>query len=318
MSKAPSPAREFSVCSLSADIRPLRSCLISLSEEENACVAEMRISVGDGDVWAEFKDIGTILTGKELRLLLVPDGWLNDNIMNCFVYMMNERNASIQSLKQLDAVPGRVCGNSTSLKTGINEKSFAGSVPGRVGGLGESASDKPSVFTTNTYLYSVLMDRKQGFAYTKVDRWLRKKGVCIADYDLVLLPILLYGDHWVLAVADFRSRSFVYLDSMHDKKASSQVGSGMANDVLDNITRWLHCEVERSTTKVTADALDVFNWTRVFNPPYMPVQKDDGSCGVFALQVADYLAQGRVPVFTQADISVIRARMILTLRDGKF
>lgn len=63
--------------------------------------------------------------------------------------------------------------------------------------------------------------------------------------------------------------------------------------------------------------MDIDNWKDVINPPYIPKQGDQGSCGVFLLFNADYLELGQKPPFSQNDIGTLRKRTALFLERNR-
>ena len=126
------------------------------------------------------------------------------------------------------------------------------------------------------------------------------------DYGRLILPVNIDNIHWVLAAVDVQHKRFVYLDSMR----------GSSRGVLQRVRQWFVDEVTDKYGDDEVRRLGIATWDTIDNPPYVPLQKDEQSCGIFAVILADYLEYGQVPDFTQADIPVLRQRTALALMRG--
>jgi hypothetical protein len=80
--------------------------------------------------------------------------------------------------------------------------------------------------------------------------------------------------------------------------------------------RWLFDEIHEKHGLKQAEHMQIPSWKRTVNPSYLPRQRDDGSCGLFTLYTADYLELGRIPDYSQDDMTVLRQRAILFLTRG--
>lgn len=218
--------------------------------------------------------------------------WLNDEIINSFVALLNERN---QKNKQ-----STVSEEEKNARTETDEK--------------ESETDdeidffdrpRPRMYMFNTFFFERIHGK--GYDYDGVKRWLKRAKHDIRQLDLVLIPVNLSGLHWVLAAVDIRGRQFLYFDSLYesDKKG-----------VLRTLRDWLKDEVEDKHGKEVMEEMRIDTWKRVINPDYVPQQTDTGSCGIFTLYIAEYLERGRRPDFTQKTIRTLRQRTTLFLKNG--
>lgn len=109
--------------------------------------------------------------------------WLNDEVMNAFVALINARNT----------------------------KAFSRSERNQHGCWRPS---RPRTYVFNTFFYTRLL--RSGYDYDGVKRWPRRANIDVASLDLVLVPVNIENVHWVLAAIDARQRMFLYMDSMHN------------------------------------------------------------------------------------------------------
>lgn len=212
-------------------------------------------------------------------LVLREDRWLTDEVMNSFVALINYRARQAAGQSRRD--------DGSSLKA-----------PARA-----SSSVLPRVFMFNTFFFSRLIERSGIYDYAGVRNWGRKGDLRMDAVDIIIVPINEDDCHWVLVVVDVRAREFV----MYDPMVASQ-----GERYIPAIRRWLADEV---TTRLSAEAAsewDVGTWPTLPGTSF-PRQQDHASCGVFALAVADCIALGVHPAFSQTDVAVLRQRLSLAL-----
>eukprot|EP01067_Filipodium_phascolosomae_P000814 Filipodium_phascolosomae@DN1585_c0_g1_i1.p2 len=125
---------------------------------------------------------------REKLLCLNPRQWLNDEVMNLYLKLVQARNEDILS----------TTGYPTNMKP-------------------------PSVFIFNTFFYSKVSGEgtKNCYDYASVRRWTTRSKVDIFSKDWVLFPIHSGGIHWVLGGIDTRNKEIHYWDSMHGKPPSN-------------------------------------------------------------------------------------------------
>lgn len=220
--------------------------------------------------------------------------WLNDEIMNGFVALINERNkahfAKADETGSARQSPVSVlCGNVPQHNDEDTSALFA--------------RPRPRTHVFNSFFFTRLTGK--GYDYQGVRRWPKRANVTVAELDLIAFPINLDNFHWVLAFIDMRSQQFVYCDSMlgHD-----------SHDVLMNLKRWLKDEVLKTRGAHALAILGIDDWPCIENPNYLPEQKDAGSCGVFSMYTAEYLEAGKRPDFEQKHIRILRQRMAIFLK----
>lgn len=218
------------------------------------------------------------LTAADLALFR-GDSWLNAEVMNSFVALINHRDSAARELGLVTA--GR--DGEAQIRT--------------------SASTLPLSFMFGTFFFSRLSERTGSYDYDGVRRWGVKNNLRVNDVDLILVPVNIDNAHWVLVAIDVRDRSLHYYDSLRGEDRAS---------VMPLLQRWLQDEVSTRLGADVAEQWGIQNWPTVTESSW-PLQTDGGSCGVFVLAAADCLSTGAPVSFTQADVPVLRNRMALSL-----
>lgn len=225
------------------------------------------------------------LRRRDLRLLR-GERWLNDEIMNAYVALLNARN----------------------------RRRVAAAAAATVGTPGEPHPPPLRVYCFNTFFYVRLTQGPDRFDYDGVRRWTLKAGVDAAAMDLLLVPVHVGNCHWVLVALDTRSRRVVYLDPLHGADTGG---------VTATLARWLAAEVAaRHGGGSAAEAAlgGAATWdvaATTVGGVAAPRQADAGSCGVYVLAMAERLERGAALVFGQRDVRLLRKQMVLDLHDGK-
>lgn len=263
-----------------------------LGKEEEIVVNRLLTGKNDSEKVVTISGAGiTLLRGDVKRLR--GTSWLNDEVINAFVFLLNQRNK-------------KIFGNSTCAPQGI-----------------------PKTFVFNTFFYTRLSSNSTGYDYNGVRRWSTRAKVDILKYDLILVPVNLGNHHWVLGGIDLQKKSFLYLDSMrgHDKAHVSVCLRRWLQDELRDkhgdtiaekmqLTKWkMLCNqyVVRRATASQKTRQEGTTGSAQVDLIRTPEQTDGGSCGVFTAKIADCLSLGVKVYFEQPDISLIRARMALDL-----
>lgn len=182
-------------------------------------------------------------------------GWMNHEIMNSYVALLNWRDNDIRRARP----SGSFSLNGVQLLASIRR-----------------------TFCFNTYFFSRLWSARMGYDYDGYKRWGTKLGLSVGDVDLIIVPINLESVHWMLAVIDIEKRTFHYCDSF------------LSSDPIDAIgttRRWFKDEVQQQLGSDALDEMDIDGW-QVLQNDGVPGQTDGGSCGVFSLLLADCLSLG--------------------------
>lgn len=219
------------------------------------------------------------LTVADFRRLC-GEAWLNDEVMNSFVALVNHRDEAVRA--QTSGAPVQPGGCP------------AGVTP---------APSAPRTFMFNTFFHARLSERVGQYDYHGVRKWGVKLGLDLSAVDIILVPVNLHCTHWVLVKIDIARRSFWYCDSFAGSDDLFVAGPLM---------RWLADEVAARLGAAAAERWAVHEWS-IESDMGMPRQTDGGSCGVFVLGAADCFSLGVRPEFEQAHIPVLRQRIMQAL-----
>jgi Ulp1 protease family, C-terminal catalytic domain len=295
--------------------------------------------IAKAKVVAEIAEAHIVLRGVDI-VRLRGRRWLNDEVINAFCALINSRNrkhfadkpaATLPSVEELLSIRCRaaevavtdtlmhnsedeciiveMAENLAAASQCFDEKKHTGSPVVRPG--------RPRAYIFNSFFFTRLS--QNGYDYSGVRRWPTRAGVDIASLDLIMLPVNLSNYHWVLAAIDIKHREFLYFDSMYGAEPymeSKDTNSRCSTRVLQRLRRWLIDEITDKHGRNRMEAMDIGSWIFVDRPSYLPLQTDDGSCGVFTVYMADYLELGRTPDFVQDDIPVMRQHAVLFLVAG--
>lgn len=125
------------------------------------------------------KKFGINMTSKQLSCLDGPR-WLNDEVINFYINMIQERNDILRE-KGVQGIPKCVC--------------------------------------FNTFFFILLCggdDDNLEYNYKAVSRWTTRRKIDIFETDILLIPVHAYKAHWALGIVDMRkdSRRILLFDSM--------------------------------------------------------------------------------------------------------
>jgi len=264
--------------------------------------------VRDGSPPAGLKDIAVTVAVAKITLRRVDlrrlrgSRWLNDEVMNAYVAMLNERNKQRVAAAAAAAAASAVVEGVTTTRSKRGKHTASPS----------DFSARPlRVYCFNTFFYTRLTQGPDGFDYEGVRRWTLKAGVDVVDYDLLLVPVNASAIHWALGVIDMRVRRFAFLDSLHGPDRDG---------VTATLARWLGAEVASRHGWAHEAALCLHAWSAGCNAVAsvpVPRQLDAGSCGVYVLAMAERLERGVALAFGQRDIPLLRKQMVLDLHDGR-
>lgn len=305
------------------------------SKAERGQLRALTFQLEDEEVVAKIKEANIELKAEDFRRL-GGSCWLSDELINSFVALVNERNqAYCVSVSTGASLDGPRSSHSDEVRAGPSTQHFK--VPScelpplqvkEICKEGPSSQEikyqdtiegtessqrcknhlelfdmsRPRAHIFNTFFYPRLV--QGGYDYSGVKRWLKRAGRKITELDLIMVPININNIHWVLAAIDMRGKHFLYFDSTNGPDCL---------DSLNVLRRWLKDEVEDKCGEEKAEQLNIDSWTSKVNPAYVPKQLDDGSCGIFAIYIAEFLERGIKPNFTQQNIRALRQRTALFL-----
>ncbi|KAI0564083.1 Ulp1 peptidase [Gracilaria domingensis] len=272
---------------------PPHSFLDPLSDEEETEVTKLYRQKEKKEI-KFIPSARIVLRGEDFKRLRGVR-WLNDEVINAYMSLINVRNDAI--FRELND---------------------------------EERKQIPRTFVFNTFFYTRLTSGPEGYDYAGVRRWTGRDKMDAIKQDLLLFPVNLGNHHWVLAAIDQPRRAFLYLDSMAGPDRSGVLPSlrqWYYDELKDKHGEKVAKDMDLETWP---SACNRYMIRRVgVLPPNLeprgckprlagiPVQTDGGSCGVFITKIADCLALGLKIYFNQDDIPTVRRRMALDLLRGQ-
>lgn len=267
--------------------------LKKLSKEEKDLVKRLTISAKPSMKLANIPGAKITLCGSDFKRLRLTR-WLNDELINAYVSLINSRNRAIF----------------TELEEAARK-------------------DIPRTYVFNTYFHTRLSSGVNGYDFHGVSRWTSRARVDVLKFDLLLVPVNLGNHHWVLSGIDVQNKEWFYWDSLKgsDRSGVCKTLKRWLNDeVTDkhgkkvaetlNISEWKENFQSYRVRRcgVIPECLE----SRDAPPRFgiVPNQGDGGSCGVFIAKYADCLSLGIKIYFFQKDIPLIRQRMAIDLFNG--
>jgi len=127
-----------------------------------------------------------VLTVADFRRL-EAEKWLNDEVMNSLVALINHRAQRVSCM-------------------------LAAGLP--------AAAGIPRAFMFNTFFFSRLSERAGCYDYDGVRTWAVKNGLDVSSVDRILIPVNVENLHWVLVVVDVKGRRFLFFDSLNGTAAA--------------------------------------------------------------------------------------------------
>ncbi|KAF7459003.1 Ulp1 protease family, C-terminal catalytic domain-containing protein [Cryptosporidium felis] len=145
----------------------------------------------------------------ELNVRLIqclrPQKWLNDELINFYFSMLQERNDRRSSSSKL----------------------------------------KFKVWHWNTFFYSKLANGEaggSGYCYKNVSRWTQRKKIDLFDYDLILIPININNVHWTLGAVNLKLGYIQYFDSLGGSFQDHIGCRKMSDSFYENLNRYIQDE----------------------------------------------------------------------------
>jgi len=134
---------------------------------------------------------------------------------------------------------------------------------------------------------ALLVDGVEG-----VEAWTAGHG--LSGRDLVLFPLNVNKNHWILVAANVPQHTLTCFDSMRGNNSMH----------MEHISRYLQAESGSSVPWTTLD------------PPHPPTQLGGHDCGVFVCASAAQLLRGEPPSLQQGQVNRYRRVMALDLHSG--
>jgi len=164
-----------------------------------------------------------------------------------------------------------------------------------LGARGVSDATLPKCHFMNSMFYAKLAEAPS-YKYASVKRWTKKANLFVKDF--VVIPVHVHGNHWTLALINFKERRFEYYDSLF----------GHPGRTLVNLRQYMHDE-SHDKRKLPFDDT---GWSDLVHHDG-PKQRNGSDCGVFMCTSADYISRGVPLDFRQEDMPYLRNRMVLQI-----
>lgn len=130
--------------------------------------------------------------------------WMNDESINMFFELLRERGERYAAARLASAAAGAAGGcapTAAAIKSVVTSATVI----------------EPRCIFFSSFFFFKLAGTLRGYQYTNVKLWTRRlKPSIFTAFDLVLIPLHVDSNHWVLAVIDMRSRLIQYWDSLSD------------------------------------------------------------------------------------------------------
>lgn len=169
----------------------------------------------------------------------------------------------------------------------------------------EEITKPPICCVMNTFFYAKLMSNGH-YSYEEVKNWLKRKlqeaELNFTDLNIILVPINISNSHWVLVSVNLSQHIFTFYDPLRCQNHLY---------AMRHVSKYMKDEMKSSLDN--AEKININKWRAEINPTGYPLQEDCVSCGIFIMFVAEYLARGQKPAFTQSDIHTLRRRALLYL-----
>ena len=252
-----------------------------LTAAEMACVESVlrrrrgeradRVCAALGDASVTHRDVQCLRPGE----------WLNDEVVNFFGALLNDRDRRWHAPLVGDNDSSSSADTATATTT-------------------TTTTTLPHCFVFSTFFYTALTTQRR-YNYARVRKW--TKSVDVFRYDKLLVPVNL-GVHWCLAVVALRERQFEYYDSLQDPRRES----ADQRLCVACLRQWLADEwADKRPAGVPRP--DVAAWRDVMHPA-IPRQQNGHDCGVFACTFAECITRGARFDFDQRDMKTVRALMV--------
>lgn len=157
-------------------------------------------------------------------------------------------------------------------------------------------NDYPKVFAMSTFFMTEL--RKSGHA--RVRLWTRK--VDIFTFDIILVPVHVDGDHWCMAIIDFRRKTIEYYDSLLE--SNEPVLKALATYLCDE-------SLDKRGEPFKSDGWKLDNLYDI------PQQKNENDCGVFCCMFAEYVTRNKPITFRQKNMKYFRQKMAIEILNSQ-
>jgi sentrin-specific protease 1 len=201
---------------------------------------------------------------------LQPGKWLDDEVINFHMVLINTRNADMLQRRASAPLPLQ---NTFANANGDEVK--AAKLAAR---RARQAYGYWNVHAFITGMYT----RIEELGHKAVARWTKKVGDVFVK-DRLLFPINRGQSHWVCACINLRERRFEFYDSM--------AGGSWEREAAEHLSDWLVSEWRAKKAAAHGGReLDVSGWQR-YTCRTNPQQRNGYDCGVFSVLMIEQLSR---------------------------
>lgn len=159
----------------------------------------------------------------------------------------------------------------------------------------------PQTYIASTCLYTKLT--AGGYKFERVRRWTR--SCHFQQIRRIIVPVLIHGNHWVVAIVDLVQRTVEYYNSLGRFAAHGPEQLDADGVCIDrNLMQWIV-----DVGAVTEDEVPEFRCLA----SYAPEQHNNYDCGVFVLYYIFCRTTDIEPIFSQEDMAQLRRRTVLDI-----
>eukprot|EP00615_Pteridomonas_danica_P000957 CAMPEP_0114368330 /NCGR_PEP_ID=MMETSP0101-20121206/30747_1 /TAXON_ID=38822 ORGANISM="Pteridomonas danica, Strain PT" /NCGR_SAMPLE_ID=MMETSP0101 /ASSEMBLY_ACC=CAM_ASM_000211 /LENGTH=546 /DNA_ID=CAMNT_0001518441 /DNA_START=1219 /DNA_END=2860 /DNA_ORIENTATION=- len=259
------------------------SLSLQLAKDDGEVVASLPCGAGDAEV-----DI----LGQDLRRLQ-PGIYLNDEIVNAYMYLVHERNKKLLLKNSDETIHKQVVYFYSSYF------------------MNKLALDPD--------LVNILLALDPDHGFQNVKRWsFRAKGGSIFNVDVLIIPINV-DKHWVLLVVNFVLMTIQCYDSLGfpGRRFIKVIKQYLKDQILYEQSEEGRIFAAKQVHYSQPSKYPNIDSLSELLIPECPRQSNGFDCGVFVCMYASYLTLGEAFDFSQQDMPTIRKRMAVDIISKK-
>jgi len=265
---------------------------VPLSQDEQVALQHVKNDAQDDTVLAVMQRNRIKVTKRDL-LTLEAGNCVNDVIIDGFLSLLQDRNLAhcVRWRRLYDQNPS----NLQQLRYHAKGAYFK--------------ADRPRCAFLSTFFYTMLA---RGGA-SDVAGWLGRTPWNMGTVDVIFIPVHIPPSspdaqgHWILILVDLRLCTIILMDP-------ARTGEHM--DIIRNVKVWVASEISSYSSAILAAKMNVPKWRVVRDGSFIPVQRDNVSCGVYCLYNAEAMERGCRPLISPNQMGLLRRRTQMLILHG--
>jgi len=233
------------------------------------------------------------ILGKHMSRM--PGGWLFDETINNYMWLLQERDA--KRLAEAQAQAAEADPHPPASSSSTEPASTSASSPG-------NEKKKPTFFFSS-FFFEKMFENDQ-YAYGNVKRWSKKVKVTGGNVfllDKMVVPVNVGNSHWCLCVAFVQQKKIQYFDSM----------GGPGFRFMRGLKQYFKDEAKKYRGQASsagfAHLLNVDEWELVPTQNGTLQQTNGKDCGVFSCMFANYVSADLELRFSAQDMPTFRMKI---------